>query len=138
MKSYESVKTRESDLPPEQVVQDFLTQIPTLEIWEISKEAPRADLTIQLNDGTNDWIVLVEVKNTGHPSRLTNTIEQLSEVSRAPNKYGLLVVPWMSEKLEAQCRAKGVGCVDLEGNGMVHHPLGGGAPARSGDGGECA
>ena len=119
VKSYESVKPLPSDLPLEQLVQDFLTQIPTLEISEISKQAPRADFTIKLNDGTNDWIVLVEVKNTGHPSRLTNTIEQLAQVSHAPNKYGLLVVPWMSEKLEAQCRAKGIGCIDFEGNGMV-------------------
>jgi hypothetical protein len=128
VKSLESVKIHESDLPLRKVVNDFLEQIPNVKISSNSTEIlhepsqtseARADLTITLSDGTSNWVVLVEVKNTGHPSRLTNTIEQLAQISHTPNRYGMLVVPWMSEKLEAACRAKGIGCIDLEGNGLV-------------------
>ena len=122
----QSVKINELAAPIERVVKNFLMQIPIVSIASVQREKspshpsnPRADLIVELSDGARDWVVLVEAKTMGHPSRLTNAIEQLAHFSRAPNKYAVLVVPWMSPKLEADCRTNGIGCLDLEGNGML-------------------
>jgi Transcriptional regulator, AbiEi antitoxin, Type IV TA system len=78
-----------------------------------------ADFILEIDNQNTDWQLIVEVKNTSHPSRLANSILKLLQIVQnnpKQNIYPVLIVPWLSDKLMNHCADVGIGCMDLEGN----------------------
>lgn len=128
MKNSDSVKILDFVGKAEEALDGFLRQVPLLKVT--SNSAIKVidtvgyidygfDFSFEVSDKTALWTILGCAKNTSHPSRLTNTLLKFANLRKLGKVYVVLIVPWMSEKLESQCLALGIGCLDLEGNGVL-------------------
>ncbi|MEY4531979.1 MAG: hypothetical protein RLZZ156_2702 [Deinococcota bacterium] len=128
MKNDDSVKILDFIGKAKEALDKFLRQVPRLKVTSnlalklistIDYIDYGFDFSFEVTDKTTLWTILGFAKNTSHPSRLINALLKFANLSKLGKVYVVLVVPWMSEKLESQCLALGLGCVDLEGNGVL-------------------
>ena len=127
MKTKNQVKKISHQHSAEHVLRMFLEYVPNINIGSAQAEQIVAlgdkslviDWVFQIRNAKQDWKIMAVVKNTSHPSRLSVTMFELEALSHQKNTYAVLIVPWMSEKLESQCLVLGIGCLDLEGNGVL-------------------
>ena len=127
VKHAELVKNTDSNHRAGEALRVFLEHVPSVRVPNSKAEQPnvsqavsaRRDWVFKVKDQTMTWEIFAEVKNTSHPSRLIGAILRLATLDHPDHQYGVLIVPWMSEKLMNLCLIHKVGCVDLEGNGVL-------------------
>ena len=87
----------------------------------------RADLLARVRvKGDSAWVLVVEVKANGQPrwarsaaERLTALIQAGDGERKAGNHYGVFVAPYISDAAAEVLRERGVGYLDLAGNGRL-------------------
>ncbi len=105
----------------EKALAECLERVPFLSIKTV-RRGPRSgsaspDITLKLKTPDGEQILLVEVKTSGQPRVVRETVNQLLQYrSKFPETYGVLVAPYISPQSAQICTESGVGYVDLAGN----------------------
>ena len=87
----------------------------------------RADLLARVRvKGDSAWVLVVEVKANGQPRWARSAAEHLTALiqagdgeRKAGNQYGVFVAPYISDAAAEVLRERGVGYLDLAGNGRL-------------------
>jgi len=108
-------------LKAEEVLNKCLKEIPFLNILDLSKEFNQKNvkvdiwIKVQIPSGYQD--LAVEVKNSGEPRIIRESINKLKEyLEFIPNSYGLIIAPFIFSKSAEMCKKAGIGYLDFAGN----------------------
>src|SRR5688572_17388042 len=78
---------------------------------------PPADLCVDVSVSGDDWILVAECKNVGHPGTVRTALLQLQSYLGAlpgrTKRYGVFAAPFVSPASADLCRDAGMGYVDL-------------------------
>lgn len=86
----------------------------------LSRGPDQPDMIAKVRIKGEERLILVETKSSGEPRHLRQAIAQLqSSAKRFSASYGIIVVPFLSERSAKVCEENGVGYVDLKGNAFI-------------------
>lgn len=109
-----------------QVVEDFLTGVPNLQIISIERDSFNsgrwsADIKVKAQFAGKPLNIVIEVKATGQPQIVRNAAQNLQRYLQNVHEDDLPVVmaPYLSPQARAVCREENVGYLDYLGNALI-------------------
>jgi hypothetical protein len=101
---------------------NLLEKVPFLSVNEIDQQDIAYGFDYQLGVKVKDqqYLVLVQVKNSGQPRIARQSIYELrDELNRRPGAYGVFIAPFLSEDSRQMLDKAGIGYLDLAGNCLI-------------------
>lgn len=123
---------KEKDLQPRcrDTLLTLLGRVEALSIRSVKEDCriqvrtgAQADLCLTVSAAGEDWDLIVECKQVGHPGTVRTALLQLRNylelLPGAGPRYGILMAPFLSQESARLCEEARVGYLDLSGNARL-------------------
>src|SRR5512134_1805420 len=105
----------------EQLLWDCLAEVPFLQIQKVEQrifaDPTRPEIIGRVRIGTNERVVLAEVKANGQPRLVREAIDNILRYRQTyADAYAVVIAPSFSPQAVKICRQEGIGYLDLSGN----------------------
>lgn len=105
----------------EQLLWDCLAEVPFLQIQKMEQrvfaDPARPEIVGRIRFGTNERVVLAEVRMNGGPRLVREAIDNILRYRQTyADAYAVVIAPSFSPQAVKICRQEGIGCLDLSGN----------------------
>jgi hypothetical protein len=105
----------------EQLLWDCLTEVPFVQIIKVEQrvfaDASRPEVIARVRIGTNERVLLAEVKKNGQSRLVREATENILRYRQTyADSYALVIAPSFTAQSAKICRQEGIGYLDLAGN----------------------
>jgi hypothetical protein len=103
------------------ILRSALEPIAGVRVGQAHRNQPQVDFVLDVTVGRKPWQIHVIVKDNGQPRHVRAAALQLRAAAAAAHAaYGVVLVPYASDRSLAIGQELGVGVIDLAGNRLLH------------------